>query len=52
MGEYVKLIFVLFLLQYGFVLAGALEWMTGGLFIGAFCLFLWGYYRYEPTVYK
>ncbi len=47
MAEFVKLIFAIFLLQYGFVLAGGLVWLTGFLFIAALGLFYWGYYRYE-----
>lgn len=47
MGGYVRLIFVVFLLQYGFVLAGALPWLTGSFIIAAATIFFWRYYRYE-----
>ncbi len=45
MGEYVRLIVAIFLLQYGFVLAGALVWLTGIFLVAATGLFFWGYYR-------
>ena len=46
MGEYVKLIFVNFLLQCGFVSGGVLPWLTGFLVIAAYFFFR-GYYRFE-----
>jgi hypothetical protein len=45
MGEYVRLIVAIFLLQYGFVLAGALVWLTGIFMVSATGMFFWGYYR-------
>jgi hypothetical protein len=45
MGEYVRLIFAIFLLQYGFVLAGAMVWLTGIFLLAATGMFFWGYYR-------
>jgi hypothetical protein len=44
MGEYVRLIFIIFLLQYGFVLADALTWLTALFVTVACCLFFRGYY--------